>query len=165
MATDAVPGANPSNNDELSIGCWAEHKDGSLVLVKGVESDTVVYEIYDVAQDPPTYYQDAMSKDDFEQAYSRPPTGKSDVEWTWHDKTEFPWSRVMQILDRPRPVAADVRDTLSAAAAVADSLRLRAHKMSKATVAGEEQLKKVGQAIFDRVTSAVTAAINELTKK
>lgn len=90
MSTNDVPGANPKNAYVLAAGCWAEHADGSLIYVKGTENDQVVYEIYDIAQDPPVYYQDAMREKAFKQQFSFPPVGASPEEWTWHDKTPFP---------------------------------------------------------------------------
>src|SRR5574341_1282159 len=134
MATDDVPGANPDNADRLAAGCWAEHDDGSMLYVKGTENDQVVYELYDVAEEPPVYYQDAMLEPAFKDAFSFPPVGKSKEKWTWHDKTPFTWNRVMKTFDKPRPMHADVHDQLSAAARVARSLRLRAQKLKPESV-------------------------------
>lgn len=130
MSTDDVPGANPANKDILAAGCWAEHDDGSLLYVKGTENEQVVYELFDVAQDPPVYYPDAMTEKAFKASFSYPPVGKSAEKWTWHDKTPFPWSRVMKTFDKPRPSYADVHEQLSAAARVAQSLRLRAQRLT-----------------------------------
>jgi len=33
MSTNDVPGAKAANNDALAMGCWAEHADGSLILM------------------------------------------------------------------------------------------------------------------------------------
>lgn len=47
MATQAVPGADPKNLDDLSIGCWAEDEQGtSLLLVKGHEGGRVIFDLY-----------------------------------------------------------------------------------------------------------------------
>lgn len=156
MSTNDVPGANPANADTLAAGSWAEHDDGSLLFVKGTEAQQVVYELYDLAQDPPVYYQDAMRDDPFKKAFSFPPVGTSPDKWTWHDKTPFPWNRVMKTFDKPRPAHADVHDTLSAAARVAESLRLRAQKLTAESV-GAERVARKGHAIFDRIARAFDA--------
>lgn len=159
MATDDVPGANPANADKLAAGCWAEHDDGSLLYVKGTEQSQVVYELYDLAQDPPVYYQDAMREEAFKDAFSFPPVGKSREKWTWHDKTPFPWTRVMKTFDRPRPMHADVHDQLSAAARVAQSLRLRAQKLTPEGVEAEapRTLPKGARGIVERFERALAA--------
>lgn len=162
MATSDVPGANPKNADKLATGCWAEHKDGSLLFVKGTEGGQVVYELYDVAQAPPVYYQDAMREDAFQKAFSAPPFGSSSEDWTWHDKTAFPWSRVMKSFDKPVPVPADVHDTLSAAARVAESLRLKAQRVQEEAVgAQQEQVVRKGRGIAERIERAIEAFMAE----
>lgn len=158
MATTDVPGANPANADVLAAGCWAEHQDGSLLYVKGTENQQVVYELYDLAQDPPVYYQDAMREEAFKKAFSYPPAGASAEKWKWHDKTPFQWNRVMKTFDKPRPMHADVHDTLSAAARVAQSLRLRAQKLSPQDVEPQtERPARKGRAIIDRIQRAIDA--------
>lgn len=177
MATNDVPGANPANADVLAAGCWAEHQDGSLCYVKGTENRQVVYELYDLAQDQPVYYQDAMREDAFKTAFSWKPVGASKEKWTWHDKSPFPWSRVIRTFDKPRPVMADVHDQLSAAARVARSLRLRAQKLqpedveksteraAKRVEATAEQAERVvprgGKGIVQRIQEAVAVLFGE----
>lgn len=159
MATDDVPGANPKNADVLASGCWAEHQDGSLIFVKGTENDQVVYEIYDVAQEPPVYYQDAMRGDAFKKQFSWTPIGTSTEKWTWHDKTPFPWHKVMKTFDKPKPTHADVHDELTAAARVAKSLRLRAQNLSPGDVEHmtEQTVPAGGRTIRDRIQKAIDA--------
>lgn len=159
MATHDVPGANPANADVLAAGCWAEHEDGSLIYVKGTENDQVVYEIYDLAQDPPVYYQDAMREDAFKKQFSwKPMNPANPIKWAWHDKTPFPWSRVMKTFDKPTPVHADVHDTLSAAARVAQSLRLRAHKLTEEELKDKtDRIVRKGKSILDRLERAYSA--------
>jgi len=89
MSTKDVPGSNPANNDELAMGCWAESDDGSLILVEAVEGNQVVFSIFDVSKDPVVEYRDAMPKDGFETEFSK-------NDWTHHDKTPFPWDKVME---------------------------------------------------------------------
>lgn len=161
--TNDVPGANPANFDSLKTGAWAEHDDGSLIFVKGVEGTKVIYEIYDLAQSPPVYYQDAMLEDDFKKAFSVPPTGTSAEKWSWHDKTPFVWGKVMKTFDKPRPVSADVHDMLSAAARVAQSLRLRAQKLTPEDVAPatEQTGPKAGSSIIERIQKAIAVLAGE----
>jgi hypothetical protein len=160
MSTHDVPGANAINKDVLAAGCWAEHDDGSLLYVKGTEGKTVVYELYDLDQQPPVYYQDAMRKKAFKSQFSWPPIGTSTEQWTWHDKTPFPWSRVMGKIDKPRPVHANVADQLSAATRVAKSLQLRARKVQEADLDArtETEGKIAGRTIMDRLSRAFERA-------
>jgi hypothetical protein len=158
MSTHDVPGANPANCDVLKAGCWAEHTDGSLIYVKGTENGQVVYEIYDVAQDHPVYYQDAMREQAFKTQFSFAPVGQSSVAWTWHDKTPFPWSRVMKTFDKPVAQAASAGDMLSAAARVAESLKLRAKALTQGDVeAKTEHVRRKGRPIVERIERALEA--------
>lgn len=160
MATQDVPGANPANADELRVGNWAEHEDGSMLYVQGTENGQVVFQLYDLAQDPPVYYQDAMREEAFKKAFSHPPIGTSSDKWTWHDKTPMPWHRVMKTFDKPAPMHADVHDTLSAAARVAQSLRLRSQRLAASEVEhlSEKQTPK-GRGIIDRIQRALDAFV------
>jgi hypothetical protein len=155
MSTADVPGANPKNHDVLSSGCWAEHADGSLIFVKGTELDQVVYEIFDVAADPPVSYTDAMPETAFKKSFSFPPSGVSTEKWTWHDKTPFPWNRVMQSFKRPRPTV-HAEEFVSAAARVAESLRLRAHALHEESVrAHTDQPATRGRAVLQKLSEAL----------
>lgn len=123
MSTNDVPGAKASNNDVLAMGSWAEHDDGSLILVEAVEAGRVVYSIFDVA-DTPVEYRDSMPESGFKNQFSWKP-GSSGLKWTWHDKTPFPWDRVMRdFKSGSRRISAD--DEITAAQRVAESLNLRA---------------------------------------
>jgi len=158
MSTHDVPGANKANSDVLAAGCWAAHDDGSLLYVKGTENDQVVYELYDLAQDPPVYYQDAMREDAFKKAFSFPPVGTSSEKFQWHDKSPFPWHRVMKTFNKPVPTHADVHDTLSAAARVAESLRLRAQRITEEELGPRaETVRKKGRSIMERIERAIEA--------
>lgn len=161
MSTKDVPGANAANVDVLATGAWAEHDDGSLLFVKGTEAGQVVYELYDVAGVTPVYYQDAMTEDAFKSAFSYSPTGSSPEVWEWHDKTPFPWSRIMKIVGKPRPIQANVSDTLSAAARVAESLKLRAQKLTVSEIGPRTDEARIkGRSIGERIESAVAAFID-----
>lgn len=130
MSTNDVPGANPKNQDVLAMGAWSEHEDGSLIIVEAVEAGSVVYSIFDVAQSPPVEYRDAMPENGFKDQYTWKAEGKgskspANEKWTWHDKTPFPWDRVMR--NFPAGVkSASAAEEMTAARRVAESLQLRA---------------------------------------
>jgi len=137
VATNDVPGANPVNNDELHVGCWAEHEDGSLIFIEGVEDpNSVIYSVFDMTQDPPLEFRDAMPKDGFEEQFSWNDDDDS-IKWTWHDKTEFPWSRVMGDFP-PGTRSSSAMATLSAAQRVAHRLNLQGKKVSKTRGRGRQ---------------------------
>ena len=141
MATKDVPGSNPRNHDKLGVGCWAEHSDGSLILVEGLEDDRVIYSIFDLNKSPMLEYRDAMLIGDFEKAFT---CNSADIgqpyktkdkktvtkqQWTWHDKSQFPWDRILGVAaDGPKFVSA--HSLMSAAARVADDLKLRGADVS-----------------------------------
>jgi hypothetical protein len=68
MSTNDVPGFNPANNDELKAQCWAEHEDGSLLLVQSTEGGRVVYMMFDIS-DGIAEYRDAMPEKQFKEVF------------------------------------------------------------------------------------------------
>lgn len=155
MSTNDVPGANPVNRDELSMGCWAEHTDGSLILVEGNENHQVVYSIFDTSKDPVVEYRDAMDEKGFKSKFSWDPKSQDSIKWTWHDKTSFPWKRVMKDFD-DGPRYASGRDFLSVAARVAESMGLKGknvdskdveHRTDKLSPKQTKILKKIQENI------------------
>lgn len=108
MSTDDVPGMNPKNQDTLHAGCWAEHTDGTLIYVLGTENRTVLYELFELQDaNNPVEYRDSMKQHEFEKQFSYDPTNPKSLRWTWHDKTLFPWDRVMKSFNQGvRPVSA-----------------------------------------------------------
>lgn len=126
MSTNDVPGAKKQNNDVLATGCWAEHKDGSMIFVDGVEAGTVVYSLFDRDQDDPVEYRDAMDEKGFKDQFSWKKGDKD--KWTWHDKTPFPWDKIMKTFPAGvKPVSAEAE--MSAAKRIARSLKIRAGKV------------------------------------
>lgn len=147
MSTNDVPGAKTTNNDVLAMGCWAEHSDGSLILVEGVEGGRVIYSIFDTEKG--VEYRDAMSEKGFKDLFSWKPAKTDSIRWTWHDKTPFAWDRVLgEFSSGQRHVSAQAQ--LSAAAQVAESLDLRAEKID---------VNRVGNArtMLSRLSDAVEA--------
>lgn len=132
------------------MGCWAEHEDGSLILVESVEGGTVVYSMFDVAQDPPVEFRDAMPEAGFKSRFSYP--NVDDEEWTWHDKTPFAWDRIMADFPAGQR-ASSAAAQLSAAARVAASLDLRAGR-----VRGPQ---RPAREIMQRLRDALDEALSE----
>lgn len=164
MSTNDVPGAVASNRDELRQGCWAEHEDGSLIYVYDTEGDQVIYTLIDTSVDPVMDYRDRMSIGDFERTFS---CSKADINkpvqvagktvakalWTWHDKTPFPWSRVIKAGLQSVPKVAMVEETLSAAARIAKDLKLRAKPFDADNMTDKER-PAAARSMMSRIKSA-----------
>ncbi len=146
MSTNDVPGYNPKNADVLAMGCWGESPDGSLMFVEGVENGRVIYSMFDAAFTPVVEYRDAMPEKEFKTVFSwnsdrAPVKGKpsdkvpATIQWTWHDKTPFPWDRVIKKGAKDGARFASASDHLSDAQRVADSLALRGQKFSETQAA------------------------------
>lgn len=164
MSTNDVPGAVASNRDELGIGCWAEHEDGSLIFVESTENGRVIYSIFDMRKNGDIVeYRDAMKEKAFKKHFSWKPEADDDeelegIKWTWHDKTPFPWDRVIAegAKDGPRFTHAD--QLLSAAEKVARSRELRGVPLdvdSKSHLVDKTQGKKIAKAIKKAIQKAI----------
>lgn len=123
MCEHDVPGVGKNANEILAAGCWAEHEDGSLIYVKGTEGGRIIYDIFDLSSDPATYFTDAMPETQFKDFYSWDSTKTGSIKWTWHDKTPFPWDKVIKNVKKPTPQFVNIDDYVSAAKKVFDSLR------------------------------------------
>lgn len=153
MSTNDVPGAVKANNDELAMGCWAEHDDGSLILVENTEGNRVIFCIFDLAANPPVQYRSAMKENEFKRQFTWDPQAKTvkSLKWTWHDKTQFPWDRIIQTFDEgPHPLSAEHQ--LTAAEQVAQSLHLRAEAIEQ-----RPGWQRPAASILDRIKTAVGA--------
>lgn len=159
MATHDVPGHNPSNNDELKAGCWAEHSDGSLIFVQSTEGGRIIYMMFDTLTDPITEYRDAMPEKGFKETFSW--KNVNDIRWTWHDKTPQPWDRIIKSGAKDGLHFASADEQLSAAAKVARSLKLRSKKFQESSVDHLREKVTTGKT-SNRVIRALQAAINEL---
>ena len=154
MSTNDVPGAKAKNNDELAMGCWAEHEDGSLILVESVEGGYVVYSVFDLAEDPILEYRDKMAEGAFKKAFSWP-TDTGD-KWTWHDKTPFDWDRVIDGGAKGGVKIADAEAQISAAARVARHRQMHSRKFDYEGYKG-----RMGE-VAHRVKDKIQRAVNEL---
>jgi len=153
MSTNSVPGAKAVNNDVLAMGCWAEHNDGSMILVEGVEAGTVVYSVFDLAPDPPVEYRDAMPEKGFKTQYSWP--NAAGIQWTWHDKTPFPWDRVMASFPAgQKHVSAEAQ--MTAAQRVAESLNLRG-ETARQRAENDPAVQRAARTIMSGIMEAIHA--------
>lgn len=157
MSTNDVPGADPINNDVLKMGCWAEHADGSMILVEGTESNSVVYCIFDRAFSPPVEYRDAMPEINFKRQFSwKPGDSGSKERWTWHDKTPFPWNKIIKQGARSGVRFADAEGLETAAQRVGKSLNLRAQEFDEDRHAAQQDQELArANAIYSKIADAL----------
>jgi hypothetical protein len=142
MSTTDVPGYRKRNHDELHVGCWGEHEDGSMIFVEGFEDGNVIYSVFD--PDKGVEYRDMMTKEFFEKKFTF--DGRGDL-WTWHDKTPFPWQNLSsQFKHGEKDITA--MQTISAAERVAESLSLRAKEIRDVqTISGKGIMSKLRRAM------------------
>lgn len=157
MSTQDVPGHGSAQNDTLCMGVWGEHTDGSLLLVESTEGGRIIYSIFDTAQDPLVEYRDAMPEKGFKKAFSfSSKFSKVDNGWRFHDKTPFPWDRVMEAGGKDGVRYASANDQLNAAQKVAESMKLRRSIFDKSKWAHlSEQVGRKGYIIIDKIQRAV----------
>lgn len=164
MATDDVPGFKPANNDKLAMGCWAEAadnaKDQSLIFVEAVEGGNVVFSVFDPETD--VEYREAMAQKEFETFFSYDPkkANKDTPRWTWHDKTPFPWPRIMKDMKPgPRPSSFS-----SAAKKVAAALGWRAKQLDKSRGPRTIEGATVVRSLVDKIKGALDEHLDEIEK-
>lgn len=158
MSTNDVPGHNPIHRDELAMGCWADHEDGSLIFVESCEGGQVIYSVFDLAGPDPIEYRDSMHEGAFKKAFSWTDHDDDDdgdyaLPWTWHDKTPFPWERVLESGIKAGARAPSADHIFSAAERVALSRKMKRRDFdyqSALTKAGN-----VGKTIVDKVQRAI----------
>jgi hypothetical protein len=155
MSTDSVPGYDPANRDELKYGCWAEHEDGSLILVEGTEGGYVVYSVFDASEKPVMEFRDRMAEGAFKREFSW--KGGDDERWEWHDKSEFPWDRVIGSGARGGTKFADADDLMSAAQRVARHRKLSGRKFDY----DESRVSSTGRDIRDRIQRALETLLGD----
>lgn len=157
MSTEDVPGYKPENRDQLAMGCWAEHEDESLILVESTEGGRVIYNIFDMSKKPVVEYRDSMAEGAFKKAFSWS-SGKSTERWTWHDKTPFPWDRIIKAGARDGVRHADVEDLITAAERVRRSREIhQGHVVDEAEVSSRvERLGDKAERILDRLQRAIS---------
>ena len=163
MSTNDVPGYKKENNDELGVGCWGEHSDGSMIFVEGVESGKVVYSIFDLSNDPPLEYRDAMPSSGFKSHFSWDPDDDDSIQWTWHDKSSFPWDKVMaNFKDGQRYPSAE--DQITSAKKVSRALRIKGRRLEEQTITDKLRelnvkskvvIGRKGKVIMDKIQRAI----------
>jgi len=162
MAEHDVPGANPANGDALKMGCWAEHEDGSLIFVEGTEN-MIVFSIFDMSKTDPIEYRHAMAEVSFKTTFSWKPKSKGE-KWLWHDKTPFPWDKVIKkgFTDGVRLASASA--VLSAAERVAESLKLRGAKFDSENIAHRTTDTREGKDVVAIIVDKFARALQELVR-
>lgn len=160
MSTPDVPGANPVNNDALGAGCWAEsaeRDDNSLIYVLGIENGKVIFLVYDLKDgQTPLFFHDSMHESDFKKYFSWDPKSpkKAGGKWTWHDKTGFPWDRILAKEPPHGQSYVFARDQLSAAERVADYLKKRMREVDMDQIKHmSEQRGAPGQTTMEAILS------------
>lgn len=163
MSTNDVPGARAANNDELGLGCWAEHEDGTLLFVESTEADRVIYSVFDTRKNPPMEFRDAMPEDGFKKHFSWDPNSKDDdqIKWTWHDKTPFPWDRIIEEGIPEGVRHASAQHLLTAAEKVAEKRDLIGKSVDEDDIKSRLSKTIVGR-VGRAVVSGIQSAISEL---
>eukprot|EP00697_Spironema_sp_BW2_P016820 gnl/Spiro4/8261_TR4368_c0_g2_i1.p2 gnl/Spiro4/8261_TR4368_c0_g2~~gnl/Spiro4/8261_TR4368_c0_g2_i1.p2 ORF type:complete len:104 (-),score=14.51 gnl/Spiro4/8261_TR4368_c0_g2_i1:166-477(-) len=82
---------------------------------------------------------------------------KASEKWTWHDKTPFPWDRVIKagVSDGPRNASA--ADVMNAAERIAQSLKLKGAEIHKDRAAGkiDQQVPAQAGVILEKIARAI----------
>jgi hypothetical protein len=130
-------------------------------LVQSTEGGRIVYMMFDTATEPVTEYRDAMPEQGFKKAFSWNPADKDSVKWTWHDKTPFPWERVIRQGAAPGFHFPSADDQLSVAARIAASRHARSMEFDEE---GSQHLveKKLKGKTGKRIIKALQRVIDEL---
>jgi len=122
MSTLDVPSFGSAKSDQLALGVWGEHKDGSLIFIASVENHRVIFEIFDLSGGKVVEYRDAMPEDDFKRKFSwSSPDKLKTGPWIFHDKTPFPWDKVIAAGSPSGTRLASAQDVLDHADAVKTS--------------------------------------------
>jgi len=156
MSTQDVPGFGCAVRDELAIGVWGEHPDGSLILIEGVEQGRVVFSMFDMEPTPPIEYRDSLPEDQFKRQFSFSSSDSIVKDgWQWHDKTQFPWNKIMDNFpDGTRFPSADV--IMNEAQRLARVRSLKGGVVKRENY--EHMIKKVGRKgniIVDKIQRAI----------
>jgi hypothetical protein len=162
MSTNDVPGFGEASSDVLAMGCWAEHEDGSLIFVKSTEGQRIIYEMYDVNSSTVVQYTDAMLEDAFKKQFSwtnKEKNNKKNTKWSWHNRTLFPWDKVIKAGVKDGIGYASAGDQLSAAARVALSLSLQGRDLDPET---KKHLMDFLSPASKTITSRLQEAISSL---
>lgn len=162
MSTNDVPGANPVNGDSLHVGCWAEHADGSLIFVEGAEGNSVVFSMFKM-KEPLLEYRDRMPDVNFKDLFTWKPgaSGTKGVKWTWHDKTPFPWDRIIQkgVTDGPRLPSAHAQMTV--AEQIAADLRLQGAELDRRRYEHRGETRRRRPRSAEQILASLEDALDE----
>lgn len=159
MSTNDVPGHNPKNADELGMGCWAEHEDGSLIFVESTEDSRVIFSVFDMARNPVVEYRDSMAVGAFKKAFSWDPKKPATEKWTWHDKTPFPWDKVIKMGARDGARLPSAEDHMNAAERIRESRNTKGRDVDPHEA--EARMDKLGRKA-KKIIEKLQAVISEL---
>lgn len=157
MSTNDVPGNDPKNRDELAMGCWAEHEDGSLIFCESTEDDRVIFSVFDLDKAPVVEYRDSMAVGAFKKAFSWNPKKPETEKWTWHDKSPFPWDRVIKLGARDGARHASAEDHISAAERIRESRNTRGRPVDpREFEARMDKLGRKAKKIIEKIQSVIS---------
>lgn len=158
MSTNDVPGHKPENHDQLAMGCWAQHADGSLILVEGAEGGRVVYSIFDMDKIPVVEYRDAMAEGAFKKLFSWDPKNPKSEKWLWKDKTPFDWDKIIKAGGKDGAKYASAEDHLNAAERIRRSREIhRGHPVDvDAAKTRVDTVSKKAKSILKRLQDAIS---------
>lgn len=158
MGTHDVPNHGSAAADELKMGCWSEHKDGSLILVESTEGGRVVYSIFDMEKTPIVEYRDAMAEGAFKKTFSWDPKDPKSEKWLWHNRTVFPWDRIIKAGGKDGAKHASAEDQLNAAERVRRSREIHRGQPVDVEVARTrvDTLGRKAKAILSKLQKAIS---------
>ena len=159
MSTEDCPGYGNAKADVLKTGCWAEHEDKTLIFIESTEGGRCVYSVFDMSRQPVLEFRDSMAIGAFQREFSWSAGDDTKKDrWTWHNRTPFPWDRVIKAGARDGVRYADVEDQLTAA----ERIRRRREIQRSQPVDPEEIATRVdhiadkaAQGIIQRVQDAI----------
>jgi len=168
MSTNDVPGHKPENQDKLAMGCWAEAEregDDSLILVESVENHRVIFSVFDLAKKPMMEYRTAMAEGDFKGFFSwKPGEQKPGGKWRWHDKTQFPWNKIIKE-GQEGVKFASAEEQLSAADEVRAHLRMRAEELNLDKVRERTDQTKPGRNTAEAIMGSLGRTLDNIFQR
>ena len=115
--------------------------------------------MFDLAGEEIVEYRDSMRELGFKKAFSWSDPDKSvDSPWVWHDKTPFPWDRVIEAGAKDGQRHAHADHLISAAERVAQSRKMHRRKFDY-----DSALVKAGS-VGRRMVDKIQRAIGELKR-
>jgi hypothetical protein len=117
--------------------------------------------MFDLSSNPPMEYRDAMPEKGFKDHFSY--EDEDDEQWLWHDKTTFPWNKVMAVFKDGTKFTSAI-DQIKAAQRVADVMMIKGQRLEEDSISNRlrnfnEKSKVVigrkGKVIMDKIQRAL----------